>query len=159
MRFLFLLWYCLVKHLDNIIQFLQKISFIWWDKFICNSKYIFINETGFIKEKIVIVVGKSTRSIVLQSGARLCRAPRGGDGVGKFSPSCGAGRGGDGTRQYHTGRGRRPHPSAPPRPLAIPKRVEFEVKTQGRDIFWLKFESYLLDKITYQNALFYENSL
>ena len=46
-----------------------------------------------------------------------------------------AGRDGDGTRQYHTGRGRRTHPSASPRPLAIPKRVEFEVKTQGRDIF------------------------
>ena len=49
MRFLFLLWYCLVKHFNNIIQFLLKISLIWWDKVICNFKYIFINETSFIK--------------------------------------------------------------------------------------------------------------
>ena len=49
MRFLFLLWYWLVKNFNNIIQFLLKISLIWWDKFICNFKYIFINETDFIK--------------------------------------------------------------------------------------------------------------
>ena len=49
MRFLFLLWYCLTKHFYNIIQFLLKISLIWWNKIICNFKYIFINETGFIK--------------------------------------------------------------------------------------------------------------
>ena len=48
MRFLFLLWYCLVKYLDNIIQLLLKIILIWWDKFSCNFKYIFINEIGFI---------------------------------------------------------------------------------------------------------------
>ena len=47
---LFLLWYCLVKLLDNIIQFLLKIILIWWDKFIYNFKYIFINEIGFIEE-------------------------------------------------------------------------------------------------------------
>ena len=50
MRFLFLLWYCLVKHFGNIIQFVQEISWIWWDKFICNFKYIFINKTDFIKK-------------------------------------------------------------------------------------------------------------
>ena len=49
MRFLFLLWYCIVKHFNNIIQILLNIILIWWDKFICNVKYIFINETGFIK--------------------------------------------------------------------------------------------------------------
>ena len=49
MRFLFLLWYWLVKNFNNIIQFLLKISLIWLDKFICNFKYIFINETDFIK--------------------------------------------------------------------------------------------------------------
>ena len=49
MSFLFLLWYCLVKNFNNIIQFLLKISLIWWDKFIFNFKYIFINETGFIE--------------------------------------------------------------------------------------------------------------
>ena len=41
----FLLWYCLAKHLDNIIQFLLKISLIWLDKFIYNFKSIFIIET------------------------------------------------------------------------------------------------------------------
>ena len=49
MRFLFLLWYCIVKHFNNIIQILLNIILIWWDKFICNVKYIFINETCFIK--------------------------------------------------------------------------------------------------------------
>ena len=124
-----LLWYCLVKHLDNIIQFLQKISFIWWDKFICNSKYIFINETGFIKEKIVIVVGKSTRSIVLQSGARLCRAPRGGDGVKTISLSCGAGQGGNVARQNHAKLGWRPHPLASLFPIAIPTDMHYAYTT------------------------------
>ena len=87
---LFLLWYCLVKHFDNIIQFLLKISLIWWDKFVCNFKYIFINETSFIK-KIVIVMGKLTRSRVLWGGVGLHKALRGRDGVRKLSPSWGAG--------------------------------------------------------------------
>ena len=42
---------------------------------------------------IAIVVGKLTRNRVLWGGAGLCRAPRGGDGAGKFSPSCGVGQG------------------------------------------------------------------
>ena len=49
MRFLLLLWYCLVEHFNNIIQFLLIINLFWWDKFIDNFKYIFINEIGFIK--------------------------------------------------------------------------------------------------------------
>ena len=36
---------------QNIIYFLLKISLIWWNKFMCNFKYIFINEIGFIKKK------------------------------------------------------------------------------------------------------------
>ena len=43
-----------------------------------------------------------------------------GTGMGLESFPCHVGRGGDGTRQNHAGRGRRPHPSAPPRPIAIP---------------------------------------
>ena len=43
--------------LRYIIQFFLKIDLIWWDKFSCNFKYIFINEIGFIK-KIVLVVGQ-----------------------------------------------------------------------------------------------------
>ena len=46
--YLFLLWYYLFKHMHNIIQILLEISLIWWDKFSCNFKYIFIYETGFI---------------------------------------------------------------------------------------------------------------
>ena len=37
--------------------FFLKIDLIWWDKFSCNFKYIFINEIDFIN-KIVLVVGK-----------------------------------------------------------------------------------------------------
>ena len=48
--FWYMLWYCLVKHFDNIIQFLLKISLIWYDKFSCNFKNIFINEIGFIRK-------------------------------------------------------------------------------------------------------------
>ena len=47
---------CLDKHLD-IIQFFLKIDLVWWDKFSCNFKDIFINEIGFIK-KIVLIVGQ-----------------------------------------------------------------------------------------------------
>ena len=46
------------------------------------------------------------------------RAPRGGDGVRIFSPSCKTGK--DGAKQNHAGRGRKPHPLAPPRPIVIP---------------------------------------
>ena len=45
-------------HLDILfIFFLLKIDLIWWDKFSCNFKYIFINEIDFTK-KIVLVVGQ-----------------------------------------------------------------------------------------------------
>ena len=47
----------IIKHLDILFNFFQKIDLIWWDKFSCNFKYIFINEICFIK-KIVLVVGK-----------------------------------------------------------------------------------------------------
>ena len=30
----------------------SKIELIWWDKFSCNFKYIFINEMSFIKKKL-----------------------------------------------------------------------------------------------------------
>ena len=54
--FFFLIFYD--WHLDILfIFFLLKIDLIWWDKFSCNFKYIFINEIGFIK-KIVLVLGK-----------------------------------------------------------------------------------------------------
>ena len=38
--------------LGYIIQFFPKIDLIWWDKFSCNFKYIFINEIGFIKKNV-----------------------------------------------------------------------------------------------------------
>ena len=56
------------------------------DKFICNFKYIFINESCFIK-KIVIVVGKSTRSRVLRDGTELRGALRNEDRAEKFFSS------------------------------------------------------------------------
>ena len=46
-------------------------------------------------------------------------ALRGGDGARNFSRH--AGRGGDGARKIHARRGQRSPPSAPPRPIAIPK--------------------------------------
>ena len=88
MKFL-LFRYCLIKHLDNIIQFLLKISLIWWDKFIYNFKYIFTNKKVLIK-KIVIVVSKLTRSRVLRGGVGLRGALRDRDEIIKFSLSCGA---------------------------------------------------------------------
>ena len=91
-RFLYLLWYCYVKHLNNIIHFLLKISLIWCDKFSCNFKYIFINETGFIKKNCNSYGGKFTKSIVLQDKTGLLRALRGGDRIRKISPSCIAGQ-------------------------------------------------------------------
>ena len=60
-------------------------------------------------KKIVIVEGKLTKSRVLQGGARICGAPRGGDGVEKFSLSCGAGAGAK-TPSFKP---------APPRPIVI----------------------------------------
>ena len=53
---IFFLWLS-CQTLRYIIQFFLKIDLIWWDKFSCNFKYIFINEIGFIK-KIVLVVGQ-----------------------------------------------------------------------------------------------------
>ena len=31
----------------------SKIDLIWWDKFSCNFKYIFINEMSFIKKNCI----------------------------------------------------------------------------------------------------------
>ena len=101
----------------------SKIDLIWWDNFSYNFKYIFINEIGFIK-KIVLVVGKLTKSRVLRGEMGFCGTPRGGDGVRKFSPSCKVA--GDGTRQNYARRGRRPNPSALPRPIAVSTPKERE---------------------------------
>ena len=46
---------CLVKHLDILFNFFLKIDLIWWDKFSCNFKYIFINKIGFIKKFVLVV--------------------------------------------------------------------------------------------------------
>ena len=56
------------------------------DKFICNFKYIFINESCFIK-KIVIVLRKSTRSRVLRDGTELRGVLRDEDRAEKFFSS------------------------------------------------------------------------
>ena len=102
MRFLFLLGYCLVKHFNNIIQFSS----------------IFLLTKQVLLKTIVIVAGKLTRSRVLRGGLGLHVALRGGDGARKLSLSCEAGRGWGKTKPCE--RGRRPHPSDSPRPIAIP---------------------------------------
>ena len=87
---------------------------IWWEKFICNFKYIFINKTSFIKNNC-----NSCRQIwskVLQGGVGLCRVPRSRDEVRKFFPSC------------KVVQGRKPHPSNQPRPIAIPSHILWECK-------------------------------
>ena len=96
------MWYCLVKYYNNIIQFLLKISLIWWDIFSYNFKYIYINKTCFIK-KIIIAVEQINTRYNFMSGT-----PRGKDGARKFFPSYGAGR------------GWRFHPSIMPLPIVIP---------------------------------------
>ena len=101
----------------------SKIDLIWWDNFSYNFKYIFINEIGFIK-KIVLVVGKLTKSRVLRGEMGFRGTPRGRDGVRKFSPSCKVVE--DGTRQNYAWQERRPNPSALPRPIAISTPKERE---------------------------------
>ena len=100
--------------------FFLKIDLIWWDKFSCNFMYIFINEIGFIKKKIVLIVGKINKKVGFYEMEQGFVGPQG-SGMGWESFSRHAGWGGDGTRQYHTGRERRPHPSTTPHPIAIPK--------------------------------------
>ena len=51
----------------------------------------------------------------------LREALRGGDGARNFPRH--AGWGGDGARKIHAGRGRRSHPLAPLRPIAIPTQL------------------------------------
>ena len=58
----------------------------------CNFKYIFINEIGFIKKKLK-TVGKLTKNRLLRDGAVLREAPKDRDRVRKFSPSCKIGMG------------------------------------------------------------------
>ena len=65
---------------------------------------------------IVIVVGKLTRPRVLQGGA----GPQG-VRMGQENFSRHVRRDGYRVRQNHVGHGRRPHPSDPPHPIAIPR--------------------------------------
>ena len=61
MRFIYLFIFIFIVLLNTWIYysiFFVKIDLIWLDKFSCNFKYIFINEIGFIKKKIVQVVGQ-----------------------------------------------------------------------------------------------------
>ena len=72
---------------------------------------------------IVIVVDKLTRSRVLRDGARLCEAPRSGDKVRQFSPSCGVERGWGKIKPYEAGV---KTPSfGPTRPITIPTFLPF----------------------------------
>ena len=116
MRFLFLLWYYLVKHFDNIIQFLLKTSLIWWDKFIYNFKYIFINKTGFIK-KNCNNCGQINKKWSFTGWGETSQGPKGWERGKKKFPVMWDG---NGARQNQARRERRPHHSDPPRHIVIP---------------------------------------
>ena len=90
----FFLGDCLVKHLDILFNFFLKIDLIWWDKFSCNFKYIFINEIGFIKKKIVLIVGKINKKVGFYEMEQGFVGPQG-SGMGWESFSRHAGWGGD----------------------------------------------------------------
>ena len=105
-----------------------KISLIWWDKFICNFKYIFINKIGFIKKKL-ITVEKSTKSRVLQGEARLHRALRVRDRARKFLVM----RGGTEMGEVKTMRGGSEYPILRPRSAPLPSLVK---------IFIFKYDSF-----------------
>ena len=83
--------------------------------FVISSIFLLMKEV--LLKKIVIVVGKLTRSRVLQGETEIHRPQTAGMGQENFS--CYAGRGRDGVRLNLAGWGRRPHPSDPPRPIAI----------------------------------------
>ena len=74
--------------------FFLKIDLIWWDKFSCNFKYIFINEIGFIKKKIVLIVGKINKKVGFYEMEQGFVGPQG-SGMGWESFSRHAGWGGD----------------------------------------------------------------
>ena len=117
MRFLFLLWYCLVNHFNNNIQFLLKL--VWFDGinlFVISSIFLLMKQV--LLKTIVIVVSKLTRSSILQGGAGLCRAQ--GAGMGQENFSCHAEQGRDRVRQNHVGQGKRPHLSDSLCPITIP---------------------------------------
>ena len=59
-------------------------------------------------KKLYQLQGKLTESRVLQGRAGLRGVPRGGDGVRKFSPSCGTGRGGIGQDKTMQGKNKDP---------------------------------------------------
>ena len=86
------------------------------------------------------------------------QGPKGRGWGGKVFPIM---RGGAGMEQDNTIRGGDEDPILRPRlaPLPSLKGSSLKWRLEVRIYFLLKFESYLLDKITYQNALFYENSL
>ena len=69
-------------------------------------------------KKVVIIVGKLTKSRVLQGGAGIRRALRAGMGQQNFPHH--AGRGEDGARQNLVRRRQKPHPSDPLRPHCHP---------------------------------------
>ena len=72
------------------------------DLYYCNKNFIYIY-------KIVLEVGRGGSPWGPKGrgwGKVVCPAPRGGAGMGKGN--------------NHAGRGRRSHPPAPPRPIAIP---------------------------------------
>ena len=67
----------LLNTLNNIIQFLLNISLIWYNKFNCNFKYIYINETDYTKKnsnKLGARCERLTKSKVLWSKRSLMKS-------------------------------------------------------------------------------------
>ena len=105
--------------MDNIIQFLLKIRLILWDKFSCNFKYIFINETCFIK--IVVIVGQINKKENFTEWGGALWGPKGQaeDGVRNFF--CHAvGQEESKTKPYEAGMKTPSFGLANSRPIAIP---------------------------------------
>ena len=73
-------------------------------------------------------MGKLIKSRVLRDRAGLRRAPKGGDGVRKFPPSCRAERVWGKTKLCEAGA--TTHPLAPPHPIAIPYLYQIHINNK-----------------------------
>ena len=116
--FFFFFGDCHVKHLDILFIFFVKIDLIWWDKFCCNFKYIFINEIVSLK-KIVLIVGKINKKVGFY-GVGWGGASRGPKGRGWGEKVFPVMRGGAGMGQDNTMRGGDEDPILQPCPASLP---------------------------------------
>ena len=67
-----------IKRLDILFNFFfLKIDLFWWDKFSYNFKYIFINEIGFIKKIVLVVVKINKKKYSFRGWGRVSRGSKG----------------------------------------------------------------------------------